>query len=307
MTRGDATRSSPQREPSPPNTSRRRRTAVQRRKFRSQIAVQGLLLAFGIAIAAPLLYLVATAFKTQGQWVTDPLLLIPKPFTAKNLDTFLSVVDFPRLMSNTLVITALSTIGTVCSCAVVAYPLARLQFRGRSIVTLLILSTMMLPAQVLLIPQYVLFVKMHWIDTFWPLIVPCFFAVNAFIVFFLRQSFRTIPRELEEAVLVDGGSRLTSFFRVVLPLSRTPLIIAAVLQGVASYNDYFTPLVYLHSPEKQTMAIAIPLSGSSVPGVTAAPIVSMGTLLFVIPVGIVFIFAQRWLTNGVSLTGSVKG
>jgi len=136
--------------------------------------VQGLLLAFGIAIAAPLLYLVATAFKTQGQWVTDPLLLIPKPFTAKNLDTFLSVVDFPRLMSNTFVITALSTIGTVCSCAVVAYPLARLQFRGRSIVTLLILSTMMLPAQVLLIPQYVLFVKMHWIDTFWPLIVPWF-------------------------------------------------------------------------------------------------------------------------------------
>lgn len=293
---------------SPATVSKIRRRRVRRRRPRSraQLLVQLSLLVLGLSIALPLLFVLSTALKTQGQWLTDPLLLIPDPATGTNLHKFLSVVDFGQLMSNTMVITVLSTLGTVLSCAVVAYPLARIRFRGRGVITILILSTMLLPSQVLLIPQYVLFIKLHWIDTFLPLIVPNFFAVNAFTIFFLRQSYRTIPTELEEAVLIDGGGRFTAFRHVILPLSRTPLIVAAVLQGVASYNDYLNPLIYLHSPNKQTMAIAIPLSGASVPGVTAQPIVSMGTLLFVIPIAIVFIFAQRWLTRGVSLSGSVK-
>lgn len=277
-----------------------------RTRHQGQLLVQLCLLAVGLSVALPLLFVISTAFKTQGQWLTDPLLLTPSPATGANFHKFLSIVDFSQLMSNTLIITVLSTFGTVVSCAVVAYPLARIRFRGRGIVTVLILSTMLLPAQVLLIPQYILFVKLHWIDTFLPLIVPNFFAVNAFTIFFLRQSYRTIPMELEEAVLLDGGGRFTAFWRVILPLSRTPLLIAGVLQAVASYNDYFNPLVYLHSLDKQTMAIAIPQSGASVPGVTAQPVVSMGTLLFVIPIAVVFIVAQRWLTRGVSLTGSVK-
>jgi multiple sugar transport system permease protein len=111
---------------------------------------------------------------------------------------------------------------------------------------------------------------------------------------------------LEEAVLIDGGSRFTAFYRVILPLSVPSLVIAAVLQGVASYNDYFSPIIYLHSPDKITMAMAIPLASTTVPGISAQPVVSMGTVLFVIPVAIVFIMAQRWLTRGVSLAGSVK-
>jgi multiple sugar transport system permease protein len=269
--------------------------------------VQGLLVAFGAAIVAPVFYLVTTAFKTQDQWITDPLNPLPNPATTENLGKFLAVVDVPLVMGNTLLITVLATIGTVLSCAIVAYPLARIDFRGRNLVTLGVLSTMLLPAQVLMIPQYLLFLNLGWVNTFLPLIVPNYLAVNAFIVFFLRQAFRTIPKELDDAVLVDGGTRFTAFWRVIVPLSRLPLLIAALLQAISVYNDYFTPLLYLHSPDKQTMAIAVPMSGASVPGVTAAPVVAMGTLLFVIPMLIVFLFAQRWLTRGVQLTGGVKG
>lgn len=258
----------------------------------------------GLLVGVPLLYVVATALKTQGQYEVRPLQLWPAPMTLRDFRAFFSAVNVLRAFKNTFLITGLASVGTVISCAIVAFPLARMQFRGRKVITLIVLLTMLVPGQVLLIPQYILFIHLHWNNTILPLTVPLWLATSGFTVFFLRQSFRLIPRELDDSVLVDGGSYYTAFRRVIVPLSRTPLLIALILQAVASYNDYLGQLVYLHSPDKLTMAVEVPVSGTQVSGLTAFPVVTAGALIFVLPIGILFLIAQKRLTRGIGLAGS---
>lgn len=258
----------------------------------------------GLLVGGPLLYVVATALKTQGQYEVRPLQLLPEPLTLANFRAFFAAVNVVRAFKNTFLITIAASVGTVISCAIVAYPLARMQFRGRKAITVIVLLTMLVPGQVLLIPQYILFIHLHWNNTVLPLTVPLWFATSGFTVFFLRQSFRLIPRELDDSVLVDGGSHWTAFRKVVLPLSRTPLVIGLILQAVASYNDYLGQLVYLHSPSKLTMAVEVPVSGAQVSGLTAFPVVTAGALIFVLPIGIVFLVAQKRLARGIALAGS---
>ena len=181
----------------------RSRPAATRRRLRSRLTRPVLgqiaLILGGLTIVGPLLYVISVALRSPGDYFAQPYGLIPQHPTIVNFRSFFAVTDVGRLMLNSVIICAVASVGTVVSSAVVAYPLARLRFRGSTLLTVLVLSTMMLPPQVLLIPQYILFVKLHWVDTFLPLTIPAWFATNGFLVFFLRQSFRGNPTR-------DGGS-----------------------------------------------------------------------------------------------------
>jgi multiple sugar transport system permease protein len=269
--------------------------------------LQVLLVIGAVAIVAPVLYVISVSLRSPGEFFVRPYGLIPQHPTLANFRSFFDVTNARQLMTNSVIIVFFSSLGTVISCAVVAYPLARLRFRGATFITILVLATMMLPPQVLLIPQYILFVKLHWVDTFYPLIVPSWFATNGFFVFFLRQSFRMIPRELEEAVLIDGGGYWTAFWRVIVPMSKTPLMIVLILQTVVTYNDFFAPTIYLHSPDKLTMPIGISLAAQTASGINNAPVIMAGTLVYVAPLLLFFLVVQRWLVRGVQLGGAIKG
>lgn len=272
-----------------------------------EAALQVGLILGAVTIVTPILYVLSVSLRSPDEYLLHPYGLIPRDITLTNYREFFAVTDVRRLMQNSLVIVVLTATGTVASSAIVAYPLSRLRFRGATLITILVLATMMLPPQVLLIPQYILFVKLGWVDTFKPLIIPAWFATSGFFVFFLRQSFRMIPRELEEAVLMDGGGYWTAFFRVILPLSKTPLMIVLILATVTTYNDFFAPTIYLHSPDNLTMPIGISLAAQTASGLNNAPVIMAGTLIYLIPILLFFVLVQRWLVRGVQLRGAVKG
>jgi multiple sugar transport system permease protein len=293
------------RPPAPAPLRRGARSRSGRTRVR-QVGVQLVLVLGGISIVAPLAYVFLQSFEGPGQYLTQPFGLLPSPWTLSEFRLLFQAVDVPVLMRNSVVITLLSALGATASCALVAYPLARIRFRGRNFVMLLVLATMMLPSQVLLIPQYVLFVKLGWVDTLLPLIVPSFFATSGFLVFFLRQAFRNVPTELGEAVLIDGGGHWTIFRRIIVPLSKSPLMIVFLLQAVASYNDFLAPSVYLHSPSVQTMPLGIEVASQTASGLTSEPAVMAGTLIFVLPLLALFLCLQRSLIRGIVLRGALR-
>lgn len=260
----------------------------------------------GLLILVPFLYVLSLSLQTDQQWMTHPNTWIPSPFTAGNYVEVFRSVNVLRMMTNTLLIVVGSTAGSALSCAVVAYPLARIRFPGRRIAFLAVISTLMLPPQILLIPQYLVFNKLGWVDTLLPLIVPTFFGLNAFYVFLFRQFFRSIPKDLDEAVFLDGGSHFTIFWRVILPLSKPALTTVAVLNIVGTYNDFFGPLVYLHSKEHFTMTIGMAmLASSKFPA--PVPLLMADSILLIAPLMVFFFFAQKWLTRGIELSAGIKG
>ena len=196
-------------------------------------------------------------------------------------------------------------LGQLVSCSLVAYGFARIPFKGSKVLFTLVLSTMMLPPQVLLIPQYLLFKQLGWLDSLLPLVVPQWFG-SAFYIFLLRQFFMTIPKELDEAALVDGANRLDIFWRILLPLCRPILITVFALSFVTHWNDFFGPLIYLNSQKNMVVATALRLfamSGQALPihELMAASVTS------VIPVIVLFLFAQRAFVRGITMTGMKEG
>jgi ABC-type glycerol-3-phosphate transport system permease component len=165
----------------------------------------------------------------------------------------------------------------------------------------------MLPAQVLLIPQYVLFNALGWVDTLYPLTVPSYFALNAFFVFFLRQYFRSIPKELEEAMLVDGAGRFTILRKLIVPLSGPAFAVVAVIHIVATYNDYFTPLIYLHSADNLTLAVGMATVNQIIPGIRSIPKEMAGAVIFVLPLIVIYLVLHRRVTEAVEAGAGIRG
>lgn len=280
----------------------------QRRVLAKQVSAQLLLIAGSLTVVMPVFYVISVSLRSPGDYIADPYSFMPSHPTLSNFTQLFGLVDVNRMMLNSLVVCAVASIGTVVSSAVVAYPLARFRFRGVGFITVCVLATIMLPPQVLLIPQYVEFLKFRWVNTFLPLMVPSWFATNGFMVFYLRQTYRTIPREMEEAVLVDGGGFWSAFRRVVLPLSKGPLMIVLILQVVATYNDFFAPSIYLQSQSLFTMPVGLQLAAATAGGgLNNAPVIMAGTVVYVVPLVIFFFVVQRWLVRGVQLGGAVKG
>lgn len=221
-----------------------------------------------------------------------------------NFSSVWETIDFPRLMYNTTMYAVLSTIGVLFSCTLVAYGFSRFDFPGRDFLFLVLISTLFLPAFVTVIPTYTFFQKIGWVGTWLPLIVPTFFG-NAFDVFLLRQYFMTIPREMDEAAMIDGASRFRILWSVILPQSYPALLAITVFHIVYAWNDYFGPLIYLSTVrDKWPISVALPLF-NGIYGSNPELIQAAALMALVVPL-ILFILAQRFFVQGLVVTGVDK-
>jgi multiple sugar transport system permease protein len=239
----------------------------------------------------------------QGSWRTLPRDWQFSP-TWSNYSDVWNLIDYPRLLLNTVLIALIGTFGTVLSCTLVAYGFARFRFPGRNVLFTVLIATIFLPAAVTLIPTYTIYLALGWVGTWLPLLVPTFFA-NAFDVFLLRQYFMTIPRDLDEAASIDGAGPVRTLRSVLLPQSWPVVIAVAVFHFVYTWNDFFEPLIYLSTkPELQTLALG--LARFNTIHYRNPAYIQAGTIMtLVIPV-VLFLIFQRYFVRGVVVSGIEK-
>ncbi len=276
---------------------------VRRRRFLHAVANHSVAIALSLMFLFPLLIVVTTAFMSRSQVGTGDL--IPNPIEFGNFHKVLTEIPFMRYLGNTILYAGLATVGVVVSSIPVAYAFSRLRWKGRDAVFILVLATMMLPAQVTSVSLYIVFTRLHWVGTLLPLVVPTFFG-DAFTIFLLRQFFMTIPQELSEAARIDGASEFTILRKVVIPLAKPAIAAVALFQFLYAWNDFYNPLLYTgNSSTNMTLAVGLTQFTTLAKG-NAYEIQMAASLLFLIPVVIIFFFAQRVFIEGVTLTG-VKG
>ena len=256
---------------------------------------------FAVTLALPLVWLLSTSLKTGGQTFLMPPQWIPKPFVWSNYAEAFRAVAFHEYFWNTARIVIFATTGTLLTASLAAFAFARLRFPLREPLFLLVLSTIMLPSIVTLIPTFIVFRTLGWIDTFLPLIVPLWFGGGAFNIFLFRQFFMTIPLELDEAARIDGASNLRIYWGVILPLSKPVLATIAVFAFIHHWNDFFEPLVYLQSPENWTMAIG--LRGFRGLYNTEWNLMMAASTAMIAPLLVLFFFAQRYFVSGIQMSG----
>jgi len=270
------------------------------------LAYHAVLCVASLAMLYPLLWMLASSFKPEDE-IFGNASLWPTSFSLASYWRGWSglQVSFGRFFLNSLIISVLSVIGNVLSCSLAAYAVARLRFRGRGFWFALMLGTLMLPYHVTLIPQYILFLGLGWIDTFLPLVVPKFLAVDAFFIFLLVQFFRALPRELDEAAEIDGCSAFGIYWRIILPLSLPALATAAIFTFIFTWDDFFGPLVYLNDMSSYTVQLGLRSFVDSTGKSDWGALFAMSTVTL-LPVFAFFVFFQRLLIQGIATTG-LKG
>lgn len=263
-----------------------------------------LLLSLGaVGFVLPFLWMLGTSFRPLPDIMADPIAFIPTHPRPQNYIEAWQAAPFGAFLRNTVVITLTSLLGDVASSAVVAYGFARIRFAGRGFWFIILLSTLMLPPAVTLIPQFVLFRVLGWLNTFLPLIVPSFFG-QAFYIFLFRQFFLTIPLDLDEAATIDGADHPTIFWFVLLPLIRPALAAVAVFSFIRHWNDFLGPLIYLHDEDKMTLAVGLQLFRGQYE--TQLQYLMAGSVLMVLPIIVIFFIAQKYFIQGIALSG-LKG
>jgi multiple sugar transport system permease protein len=278
------------------------RQRAKRKRMLNSVARHSLLIAVAIVFLSPFIFVIFTSLMTRDQALTRAIW--PHPFRFQNYADVLSNEPLLRWTWNTFLIAFLSSVGVVISCAPPAYALSRMRFRGRNLVFLLVLSTMMLPIQVTIIPLYVLFSHLGWIGSLKPLIIPSFFG-DAFSIFLLRQFFLTIPDALTDAARVDGASEIRLLLRVVMPLAKPALAAVFIFNFLYCWNDLFAPLLYLGAnPDSYTVSLG--LSEFRTSRHVDYELMMAACVLFTLPVTLLFFLAQRAFVEGVTVTG-VKG
>lgn len=291
-----------------PTVSRAALPATSRRissKSRAKWATIAILTIGAIVIMIPFYWMIATSLKAQGNIYLYPPQWIPNPVQWSNFQEVWDAVPFATFAKNTAVIVSLVMVGTLLSCSFSAYGFARLRAPGRDGIFLVVLATMMLPGAVTLVPTYIAFNKLGWINSILPLVVPSFFGAP-FFIFLLRQFYLSIPKEIEESGRIDGASSFRIWWDLMLPLTKPALATVAVFTFFATYNDFFGPLIYLNSESKQTIAVGLSyFTGSRNVGPQMHLLMAM-TLMATIPSLIVFILAQRYFVQSIVTTG-LKG
>ena len=273
-------------------------------KLAERLLTLVLLILIAIILLTPLAWMISTALKGQAQIFTYPPEWIPDPVLWSNFHEATTTYPFGRYASNTLIIAGLNIAGVLLTASMAAYAFARLRFPGRDVIFMILLSTLMLPFTVLMIPRYIQFRELDWLDSWKPLIVPNWFGGSVFFIFLLRQFFRTIPRDLSDAAKLDGASEFRIYWQIVLPLSKPALAVVAVFVFLDTWNDFLAPLIYITSPEKYTVSLGL---SQFLGNYTShyAYLMAASTMM-IIPTIVVFILAQRYFVHGVVLTG-VKG
>jgi multiple sugar transport system permease protein len=281
----------------------------RRKEDARQVALHLILISGAVLFSLPYVWMVLTSLKPDDAIFAHPTSL-PDPWKWSNypkMFLFLEAVlgkirtGYGSLfVLNTLQVTTLSMAGTLISSTLVAYAFARLRWPGRDVLFMVLLATMMLPAAVTMIPRFLIFKQLGWIDTLLPLWVPSFFA-TAFDVFLLRQFMLSIPRDLEEAATIDGCGYFTIYWRVMLPLLKPAIAALAILGFMGTWNDFMGPLIYVSSPEMLTGSYALQLFQSNNSGEWA--LLLAASTLWTLPVVMLFFFAQRAFIEGITLTG----
>jgi multiple sugar transport system permease protein len=282
-----------------------RRKTGQPLRNRAGWGIYGTLVVGALVMVYPFIWMVLSSFKSDQDIFSNPVAL-PAHFSFGNYagGWVATRPSFSRYFLNSLVICAGAVTGNVCACSLVAFAFARLRFPLRRVLFAVVLLTLMLPSHALLIPQYVLYVHLGWVNTDLPLIVPKFLAVDAFFIFLMVQFIRTIPRELDEAAVVDGCGTFTLYRKIIFPLLRPAVITTIIFTFIWTYNDFFSQLIYLTSPESLTVPVAlrtlVDSSGGAYGQLLAMSVVSLA------PTFLVFLLFQRRLVEGISTSG-LKG
>ncbi len=270
------------------------------------ILIYVVLIAGAIVFLLPLFWLITTSLKENSEVYVFPPTFIPETFRWQNFPDgwFYQGMNFSRWLQNTIFITVIVTTGSILASSLCAYGFARIKFPGRDLWFMMVLASVMLPGAVTLIPLYIIYARIGWLGTFYPLTIPAFFGGGAFNIFLLRQFFTTVPMELEEAAILDGANRFRLWWQIMLPLSKPALATVAVFTFQGVWNDFYGPLIFLTDPETYTLALGI----SFFRGLynTEIPLMMAMSFLMVIPTLLVFFFAQRLMIRGVVLTG-IKG
>jgi ABC-type sugar transport system, permease component len=277
---------------------------MTRRKWTEQTLVYLVLVAGSAFSLLPLVWLLRSALMDMGQIFEMPPVWIPNPIRFSNFSEALTTLPFGRYFVNTIIIVALTIAGVVITCSVSAYSFARMKWRGRDLMFGLLLSSMMLPYAVTLIPSFVGWSKIGLTNSIVPLVAPAWFGGGAFNIFLMRQFFMSIPRDLDEAAYVDGASHWRIFISVIVPLTKPALIVVGLFTFLGSWNDFLGPLVYLNSESKYTLALGL----QQFKGMYAAEwhLMMAAATVVLAPAIIVFFIGQKYFVEGITLTG-IKG
>ena len=261
-----------------------------------------------LLFAMPLVWTASTSLKTPAELFVFPPQLLPQGLRIENFPRAWNFVPFGNFYWNTAVVTVLGTLGAVVSSCLVAYGFARGRFPGRTFLFYLVLSSLMLPSEVTIIPKFLIFKQLGWLDTLTPLIVPDFFGGGAFNIFLLRQFFLTIPRTFDEAAEIDGAGSFRILWAILLPLCTPALITVSILSFLRHWNDFLEPLIYLNSPDKLTLSLGLRyfLVSPSEGGEPKDHLLMAAVLMAALPCVTLFFVAQRYFVRGIVMSG-IKG
>jgi len=257
-----------------------------------------------LVMLVPFAWMLSTSLKTTQYVLSATPQFIPDPLTLDSYQTLSELIPIERMLANSVIVAIVGTLGQILFSAMAAYAFARMTWRGQNAVFLLYLITMMIPSQVTLIPLFILMRQLHWVNTYQGLILPGLFS--AFGTFLLRQSFLSLPRDLEEAAFMDGANHFTIFWRIILPLSRPALATLSVLSFMQYWNSYLWPLFVAREEIFMTLPVGLAKLQGGPRALTQWNVVMAGAVITVLPILIVYLFAQKWFIRSVTLSG-IKG
>ena len=259
---------------------------------KSKVIIYALLTLVAVYFLAPFVYMLFTTFKTEAEAIAYPPKLFPEKWLFGNFKEAWEAQPFGTYLLNSILVTVGTTAGQVLSCSLVAYGFARYNFKGKNILFMILLSTMMIPWDVTMIPQYMEFKMFGWINTLKPLIIPAWFG-SAYYIFLMRQFLMGVPRDFEEAARIDGANAFQIYWKIFMPILKPSLILVGVLNMISVWNDYLGPLIFLQDRSKYTLALGL----ASFKGVHETQIIPMLciTVIMIIPPILIFIFAQKYI------------
>lgn len=277
-----------------------RQASMRRRDLTHKIIVYSLLIGLSVVFMLPFLWMVSTSLKQAQDVFTYPPSFLPNSFEWRNYIDGWNILPFTTFLINSLIVTTSNVVGNIISCSLVAFGFARLRARGRDLLFLLLLATLMIPREVTIVPRFLLFSQLGLVNTLWPLILPAWFGY-AFFIFLLRQFFMSIPRELDDAARIDGASSLRILFDIILPLSGPAIATVAIFAFIGNWTNLLDPLIYLRSTELYTLALGLNLFRGQ--NFTQFNLLMAVSIITLIPVLVVFFVSQRIFVQGVALSG----
>lgn len=259
-----------------------------------------ILLAGATVFSIPFLWMLSTSLKTDRQIFAWPIIWVPNPMVFANYPAVFDYAPMHKYFLNTMVIATAQVFGAIVTCSLAAYAFSRVRAPGRDAIFTVMISQMMIPGVVTLVPLYILFARLDWIDTFLPLTVPAMLG-SPFYIFMLRQFFLTLPMELEEAALIDGASRLRVWWTIILPLSKPAIATVAIFAFMFAWNDFTGPLIFLNGRDKFTLSLG--LQAFMFERRTLWSLLMAASTMMILPIMVVFFLAQKYFIQGIALTG----